>query len=153
MLLTSILALTDFSVDGDKALARAGQIALGHGAVLRLMYVPSRRPLECQDPDGRLAQTARAMALRLGLTVRTAEGGNGSHAAIVAQAAQAQLLVLPQHSEPGFLSCWTAMRRLNCSMRSASQAKTSCAIPKRKPTGYAVAERTASNRRTCGCAG
>lgn len=108
MFLNSILALTDFSADGDKALARAGHIARGHGAELRLMYKPSGTYQECLDPDTRLAQTASAMAQRLGLTVRTIEAGNGSLAHVLLQAEQAKLLVLPERSERGFVDTWFA---------------------------------------------
>ncbi len=106
MVLTSILALTDFSADGDKALARAGQIARGHGAVLRLMYTPSGRLPECLDPDTRLAQTATAMAQQLGLTVRTVGAGNYSLDNVMSQAEHTRLLVLPQRSEQGFFAPW-----------------------------------------------
>lgn len=102
MFLTSILVLTDFSPGGDKAIARAGQIALGHGAELVLMHVPSRRPLGAQDTQSRLTQAAEAIALRLGLTVRTVEPRAYSHRAVVARAALAQLLVLPQRSGSGW---------------------------------------------------
>lgn len=108
MFLTSILALTDFSVNGDKALARAAQIARGHGATLRLMYMPSSKYPECLDPDTRLAQTASDMARRLELTVRAVGVGNYSLANIQLQAEQARLLVLPQHSERGIFDSWLA---------------------------------------------
>ena len=106
MFLTSILALTDFSADGDKALARAGQIARAHGSVLRLMYTPSGNFPECLDPDTRLAQTARAMAQQFGLTVRTVGAGNFSLANIMSQAEHTRLLVLPQRSERGLFAPW-----------------------------------------------
>ncbi len=108
MFLTSILALTDFSVDGDKALMRAGEIARGHGAVLRLMYMPSGKQMECLDPDTRLIQTASAMARQLGLTVRAVGAGNYSWANILLQAEKAKLLVLPQRSERGVFTSWLA---------------------------------------------
>ncbi len=50
MFLTSVLALTDFSLDGDKALVRAGQIAIGYGAILQLMYVSSGQQPKYTDP-------------------------------------------------------------------------------------------------------
>lgn len=106
MFLTSILALTDFSADGDKALARAGQIAREHRAVLRLMYMHSGKHPACLDPDTRLAQTASAMAKRLGLTIRTVGEGNYSADNIMLQAKHAKLLVLPQRSERGFFATW-----------------------------------------------
>lgn len=106
MFLTSILALTDFSVNGDKALARAGELARGHGAALRLMYIPSGHHPDCLDPDTRLTQTASAMAQRLGLKVRTVGAGHYSLDNILVQAKQASLLVVPQRSERGFLTSW-----------------------------------------------
>ncbi|MEP6971424.1 MAG: universal stress protein, partial [Betaproteobacteria bacterium] len=106
MVFTSILVLTDFSADGDKALARAGQIALGHGAVLRLMYMPSGKGAECLDPDTRLAQTASAMSQRLGLTVRAVGSGDFSLDNIMLQAEHARLLVLPQRSGRGLIDSW-----------------------------------------------
>ncbi len=106
MALTSILALTDFSLDGDRALARAGEIALGHQAVLRIMYQPSGTHPECLDPDTRLVQTAAAMARRLGLTVRAVGAGDYSRRNILLQAEKAKLLVLPLRSEQGVLGPW-----------------------------------------------
>ena len=106
MILNSILVLTDFSAYGDKALERAGQIALAHRAVLRLMYRPSGAYPECPDPDRRLAQTAGAMAQRLGLTVRTVATGDSSPENVMLQAANARLLVLPQRSGQGWPSSW-----------------------------------------------
>ena len=108
MFLTSILALTDFSADGDKALVRAGQIARGHGAALRLMYTPSGGIQECRDPDTRLAQTASTMAQQLGLTVRTVGAGSYSWDNIMSQADHASLLVLPQRSDRGLFAVWLA---------------------------------------------
>lgn len=106
MILTSILALTDFSVDGDKALARAGEIACEHAAVLRIMTMPSDTHSACLDPDTRLLHTATAMARRLGVTVRAVGAGNYSLDNIVLQAEKASLMVLPQRSERGILATW-----------------------------------------------
>lgn len=106
MFLKSILALTDLSVDGDKALARAGQIAVQHGAVLHLMVLSSGRQPQGQDAGTRLAQIASAMSLRLGLAVHAVEDLDGTRAAIVAQAAHAQLLVIPQGRRRDVLSSW-----------------------------------------------
>ena len=108
MALTSIIALTDFSRDGDRALARAGEIARGHHAVLRIMYQPSGTHPECLDPDTRLVQTAAAMARRLGLTVRAVGTGDYSRNNILLQAEKAKLLVLPLRSEQGVLGPWFA---------------------------------------------
>ena len=108
MVLTSILALTDFSLDGDRALARAGEIALEHHAVLRIMYLPSGTHPECLDPDTRLVQTASAMARGLGLTVRAVGAGDYSRSNILLQAEKAKLLVLPLRSEQGMLGPWLA---------------------------------------------
>ena len=88
MFLTSILALTDFSADGERALARAGQIAREHGAALRLMYMPFGKHPQCLDADTRLSQTAIAMEQRLELTVRTVGAGNHSLDNVLLQAAR-----------------------------------------------------------------
>ena len=106
MFLTSILALTDFSADGERALARAGQIAREHGAALRLMYMPFGKHPHCLDADTRLSQTAIAMEQRLELTVRTVGAGNHSLDNVLLQAEHARLLVLPRRSERGILDSW-----------------------------------------------
>ena len=108
MFLTSILALTDFSVAGDNALARACQIARAHGADLQLMYAPVGRRGECLDPDARLMQTATALANQWGLTVRPVGTGNYSLDSILTQAEHANLLVLPQRSKRGQFAPWLA---------------------------------------------
>ncbi len=108
MFLTSILALTDFSVAGDNALARACQIARAHGADLQLMYAPVGRRGECLDPDARLMQTATALANQWGLTVRPVGTGNYSLDSILTQAEHANLLVLPQRSKRSLVALWLA---------------------------------------------
>lgn len=106
MTLTSLLALTDFSANGDKALARASAIARDHGAVLRIMYLGSDIYSACLDPGTRLIQTASAMARRLGLTVRAVGSGNCSLHSIVLQAEKTKLLVVPQRSQRGSFASW-----------------------------------------------
>ncbi|MCB2005162.1 MAG: universal stress protein [Burkholderiaceae bacterium] len=98
MLFSSILALTDFSAAGDKALERAAQIALAHRATLRLMLLPADHETACLDPDTRLRQTAQALAMRLGTPVTAAGSVDGSPDALAAYARAGDLLVLPQRS-------------------------------------------------------
>ncbi|MCZ4315120.1 universal stress protein [Comamonadaceae bacterium G21597-S1] len=98
MLFSSILALTDFSAAGDKAVERAAQIALVHGATLRLMLLPADDWSACLDPDTRLRQTAQALAMRLGTPVTVAGSVDGSPDALAGHARASDLLVLPQRS-------------------------------------------------------
>ena len=99
MSLASILALTDFSTEGDRALERAAQIALHHDAQLRLMFVASTTNPSCLDPDTRLSQTATAMSTRLGLRVRCVGQGDMRLQNIAVQSRAADLLVVPRRSD------------------------------------------------------
>ena len=107
MSFTSILALTDFSADGDKAVERAAQIALGHGAVLRLLALPDDGCGPGPELDTRLGQAAKAVAVRLGLTVHPVGVANGGLDALAVHARAADLLVIPQRSVRT-LSSWLA---------------------------------------------
>lgn len=69
--LDSILAITDFSTGTDAVLARAAQLAVEHGATLKLMYVAPGGELPCPDAACRLSHHALQLRQRHGIDVRT----------------------------------------------------------------------------------
>lgn len=107
MVFSSILALTDFSAAGDKAVERAARIALVHGAALRLMLLPANGRSACVAPDARLRRTAQALALRLGRPVTTAGCGHGLPDTLALHVGAGDLLVIPQRS-PRAIAHWLA---------------------------------------------
>lgn len=105
--ITSILAITDFSGDGNDAVRRAALLAHEHDAVLKIMHVPTtRRPLRewllpSSSIDLRAAQARASLRdLALEITGRhdvavTAEVGAGQPVEALLQAArQADLVVV-----------------------------------------------------------
>lgn len=68
----SILAVTDFSVQGDHALTRAALLSAEHGATLKLFYLSY--PGEAPPPDSacRLEHHASQLSLRHSIRVRAA---------------------------------------------------------------------------------
>jgi len=68
----AILAVTDFSAQGDNALSRAALLAVEHGATLKLLYLAY--PGEPPPPDAarRLAQHAMQLSERHDIAVRPA---------------------------------------------------------------------------------
>ncbi|VTU41210.1 universal stress protein UspE [Variovorax sp. PBS-H4] len=89
----SILAVTDFSKQGDHALARAGHLSAEHGATLKLLCVAY--PGEPPPPDAacRLAHHALQLHQRHGIRVRAVSQLAFSLDDVLASARSADLLV------------------------------------------------------------
>lgn len=68
----SILAVTDFSVQGDHALTRAALLSAEHGATLKLLYLPYPGEVPPPDAAGRLAHHASQLSQRHNIRVRAA---------------------------------------------------------------------------------
>jgi nucleotide-binding universal stress UspA family protein len=96
---TSIMAVTDLSNDGDYAVERAAQVALSHGATLKLMYASMSSESVCADPAARMAQNATAMSSRLGLTVHAVDASAATPEQVARHAEGADLLVIPYRRE------------------------------------------------------
>jgi nucleotide-binding universal stress UspA family protein len=96
---TSILAVTDLSVDGDYAVERAAQIAMSHTASLNLLYAPMSSTPVCADPADRLAQIAGALSSQPGLKVHTLTATATTLEHIAKQAMEADLVVIPHRRE------------------------------------------------------
>lgn len=100
MYLTSILAVTDLSVDGDHAVERAAQIAMAHGgASLNLLYAPMSSTPVCDDPANRLAEIAGALSSQPGLRVHTLTTTATTLEHIAKEAMGADLVVIPHRRE------------------------------------------------------
>lgn len=65
----SILAVTDFSIVGDRALARAALLSAAHGASLKLAYLPPASERPPPDAACRLALHARQLGRRHAIPV------------------------------------------------------------------------------------
>ena len=98
MRLQTLVAVTDFSAPAEHALDRAALLAAHHQARLAVVYAAERQDAKFCDPQARLAQRARQLARRHGLSVHPlgALQGAGLADALVAAAtaAQADLLVM-----------------------------------------------------------
>ena len=68
----SILAVTDFSIQGGHALARAALLSAEHGATLKLLYLWYPGELPPSDAASRLARHALQLSQRHGIRARSA---------------------------------------------------------------------------------
>ena len=119
MYLTSILAVTDLSVDGDYAVERAAQIAMSHRASLNLLYAPMSSTPVCADPANRLAQIAGALSSQPGPRVHILTKTATTLEHIAKQAMEADLIVIPHRRERTLkaLLCGPPALRLTRSIR------------------------------------
>lgn len=99
MYFTSILAVTDLSIDGDRAVQRAAQLARSHGATLKLLYAPISADPLCADPTSRLAQCARAITGRTGQKVQALQATATMLEHVARHAQGADLLVVAHRRE------------------------------------------------------
>ena len=91
----SILAVTDLSARGNRAIERAALLAAEHGALLKLVYAPADlSPLAHAEADTALAGLARTMASRFDVLVKQVAGPGGGLAQIVDEARHVDLVVL-----------------------------------------------------------
>lgn len=94
MKIRSILALTDFSVDADRAVRRAARLAADHGAELRLLHLCSGAPAPSGDPLARLQRRARRLARQHGFAVDVVAGAAASVDDVARHRERADLIVL-----------------------------------------------------------
>lgn len=94
MRIQTILAITDFSSPAEQALDRAALLAARHQARLQLLHVAERQDAKFCDPQARLEQRARQLSRRHQLTAQALPASGGDLAALLAAAAQADLLVM-----------------------------------------------------------
>ena len=97
----AILVLTDFSTAATAAVHRAALLAADHGAMLTLMHVAAPGDAHPANAPVRLDQTARQLAQRSGLRVYARYASGEATGAIAAEAARADLLVLPHQPARG----------------------------------------------------
>ncbi len=99
MNIQTVVVLTDLSLRESMAVQRACQIAETHGAQLKLVYAPSGSHEPQPNADRRLANAAAQIEESSGLRVSCAVARGGSIAAIAAELAGSDLLVLPDRRE------------------------------------------------------
>jgi nucleotide-binding universal stress UspA family protein len=105
MHLQTIVALTDFSASAEQALDRAALVAAHHGARLRLVFATEVADPKFTDPHARLAQRARQLARRHGISVHAAPAASGQVVRdTLAAAAGADLLVTDRRGGLGVRS-------------------------------------------------
>ncbi|MDM0108964.1 universal stress protein [Variovorax sp. J22R24] len=104
MNIRSILAITDFSEQADRGVERAAQLAVEHGATMKLMFAPANGDAPPADGACRLAHTARALSARLAITVRTANQTANTLQHVAEEAACADLLVLGYQRESALVT-------------------------------------------------
>lgn len=106
MSIQSILALTDFSTMGEHALERAALLATAQRATLRVMYFDDTPHPGIVDPDARLAQRARQLARRHQITVHTITRRAPGLDGVLAQAREADLLVVDARRQWRWTRLW-----------------------------------------------
>lgn len=116
MVLHSVLAVTDFSIPGDRALTRAAMLCAAHGATLRLVHLA--RPGEDAPHDAacRLAQHARQLSRRHAVPVKGPGRTSQSIDQVIDQAARADLVVWGTALAPA-LQSFLAARPLDVMLR------------------------------------
>ncbi|WP_443083579.1 universal stress protein [Variovorax sp. SRS16] len=118
--MNSILAITDFSTQGEQALERAALVAVERRAQLRIMYFVEVPNLNLPDPFERLAQRARQLARRHGIIVDAVSRTGGTVDHVVEEGTCADLLVIDQRSRRNLKTFWQGtivdqlMRRCRC---------------------------------------
>ena len=99
MYLSTILGITNFSVDGDYAVDRAAQLAVSCGATLELLHSPASSNPVCAGHATPLAKSASAISNRQALTVHTVDSTATTSEYIAGEASGADLLVIPHRRE------------------------------------------------------
>lgn len=117
----SILAVTDLTARGNRAVERAALLAAEHGALLKLVYAPADlAPLAHAEAATALAGLARAMASRFDVLVKQVAGPGGGLAQIVDEARYVDLVVLSHERDPSPAAFFTGqpverlLRQLRC---------------------------------------
>ena len=106
MRLKTLVALTDFSAQAEQCLDRAALLARAHQAELRILYAAEVPSAKFSDPFARLEQRGRQLARRHGITA-VAVGGSGDMLVdALAQARDADLLVLDHRSHRAWPRLW-----------------------------------------------
>lgn len=108
----TILALTDFSNQAERALDRAALLAAAHQARLRIVYASDTPPLQLADPYARLEQRARQLARRHSVQVTAVSGSGQRMADAMAEADRADLLVVHHTMHRGPFWRRSALSRL-----------------------------------------
>ncbi len=120
MTIRSILALTDFSAQGEQALDRAALVAVEHCAQLRIMYFVDVPNPNLIDPFERLAQRAQQLARRHRVSVAPVSRTSETVDRVVEESACADLLVIDHRHHRILMRFWQGtafdqlVRRCQC---------------------------------------
>ncbi len=106
MQLNTILALTDFSTQGEHALERAAMVAANHRARLRLLYGTDTPNDKFSHPQARLEQRARQLARRHGIDAKAIQGVGTLGLDLPRHAAHADLLVMDMQRQRSMRNFW-----------------------------------------------
>lgn len=97
-----IVAITDLSVESERALSRAALLAAQHRAPLRLVYFAGGGKSHYPDPQARLVQRCRALGRQHNIVIEPADNADATLKSVKAAAVGADLLVM-HHSLCGKL--------------------------------------------------
>lgn len=97
-----IVAVTDLSIESERALSRAALLAAQHRAPLRLVYFAGGASGHYPDPQVRLVQRCQALGRQHNIVVEPANHGDATLKSVMAAAKGADLLVM-HHSLCGKL--------------------------------------------------
>lgn len=120
MTIRSILALTDFSMQGEQALDRAALVAVEHCAQLRIMHFVDVPNPNLTDPFERVAQRAQQLARRHGIAVEPVSRASETVDRVVEESACADLLVIDHRHDRILMRFWQGttfdqlVRRCQC---------------------------------------
>jgi len=98
----SILALTDFSRNGNRAVERAARLAEQDDTILVVMHLEAEGDSHLHHADARLALTARRLSRRLQKPVRLVPGSGLSADDAIRESANADLVVVGFRDGPPF---------------------------------------------------
>lgn len=107
MQLNTILALSDFSTQGEHALERAAMVAANHRAGLRLLYGTDTPNDKFSHPQARLEQRARQLARRHGIDVQALQGSGALGLDLPLHAIHADLLVMDVQRQRSMRNFWS----------------------------------------------
>lgn len=120
MIPRSILAVTDFSIQGTLAMARAALLCAKHGATLKLVYLAPADEAPPPDAAVRLSHHALQLQQRRYITAHAATRTDFMAASVASEAKSADLVVwgtAPLRGLRGWFSAHPAIRLLRATKR------------------------------------
>lgn len=102
----SVVAFTDFSAEGERALLRAASLASENGWSCQIVYAPLNEEAMLAGPIARLGLTARQIARRFNIPVEASNSIVDSELKLVSCIDGAHLVVMASTSQPWIRRFW-----------------------------------------------